>query len=61
MNETLVELNRLRSVRDAAYLKMLNSQGSDVEVCKSLLDIADGNYKRFVSENDLSDYHNWVI
>jgi len=62
MNEkTLMEMKRLRNARDAAYLEMLNSQGSDVEVCKSLLDVAESNYKTFMSENDLSNYHHWFI
>ena len=54
-------MKRLRNARDAAYLEMLNSQGSDVEVCKSLLDVAESNYKTFMSENDLSNYHHWFI
>lgn len=62
MNEkTLMEMKRLRNVRDEAYLEMLNSKGSDVEVCKSLLDVAESNYKKFMSENDLSNYHHWFI
>ena len=62
MNEkTLMEMKRLRDVRDTAYLEMLNSKGSDVEVCKSLLDVAESNYKKFMGENDLSNYHHWFI
>ena len=54
-------MKRLRNVRDTAYLEMLNSKGSDVEVYKSLLDNAESNYKKFMGENDLSNYHHWFI